>query len=120
MTLSDFLLMLIGVLGAGLLFTALLLTMLLRRVERKIAHDLAIAVEQVRPMMIPLDVEQAFGIYYCYNSDNQEFICQGRTVDEVRESFRKRFPYHTAVIAGGQEQVVSQFRQAIAQEREDG
>lgn len=119
MSMAEFLLLLIGVLAAGLLLTVLFLTLLLRRVERKIANDLAEAFEQAQPRLVPLVVEQAHGIFYCYNADNQEFVCQGKTVDELRAAFRARFPHHTAVIADGEESVIDRLREAINKDKHE-
>ena len=119
MTLFDFLLLLFGVMAAGLFLTAIFLTLLLRRIERKIASDFAQALEQAQPRLIPLLVEKRYGIFYCYNADNQEFVCQGETVDELRAAFRARFPHHTAVIADGEESVIDLLREAINKDKHE-
>jgi hypothetical protein len=35
---------------------------------------------------------------YCYRKDNEEFICQAKTLQEVTDIFKQRFPNNTARI----------------------
>ena len=60
--------------------------------------------------MIGLDIELDRGVYFCYNSKDQQFVCQGRTVAEIRQVFGARFPTKTAYLAGGDPAVVEQFK----------
>ena len=67
-------------------------------------------VEQARVGLVGLDIEVDNGIYFCYNSEDKQFVCQGTTVFEIREGFQKRFPEKTAYLAGGDPAVVEQFK----------
>lgn len=119
MTLGEFLLLMLVILGTGLALTIIFLWVLFRRIESRIERDLMQALQETRPRMIPLLVEQEHGIFYCYNADNQEFVCQGKTVDELRAAFRVRFPHHTAVIADGEESVIDLLREAINKDKHE-
>lgn len=68
------------------------------------------AVEQVEANMVGVDIELDQGTYFCYNSTDRQFICQGQTVDEIRQAFRSRYPDKTAYLAGGTPEVVEQFK----------
>lgn len=110
MTISELLLMMLVILGTAMLLTVWFLWLLIRRVERRIENDLLEALEQARPRAIGLEVEELQGIFYCYNSDSKEFICQGSTVDELQAGFRSRFPHHTAYIVQAEQSVLDMIK----------
>jgi hypothetical protein len=60
--------------------------------------------------MIGLDIELDNGMYFCYNSQDKQYICQGATVAEIRQAFGKRFPGKTAYLAGGDPSVVAELK----------
>lgn len=60
--------------------------------------------------LVGLDIEVDKGVYFCYNSIDKQFICQGNTVAEIREGFRQRFPNKTAYLAGGDPAIVEQLK----------
>ena len=76
------------------------------RVDRIIAQVVA----EAEADLIGLDIELDRGVYFCYNSKDQQFVCQGTTVSEIREGFQKRFPEKTAYLAGGDPAMVEQFK----------
>ena len=67
-------------------------------------------VEQARVGLVGLDIEVDNGIYFCYNSEDKQFVCQGANVAEIRQAFQARFPTKTAYLAGGDPAVVEQFK----------
>jgi hypothetical protein len=79
---------------------------LVRRVDRMVLDMVA----EAENSMIGLDIELDRGVYFCYNSKDQQFVCQGRTVAEIRQVFGARFPTKTAYLAGGDPAVVEQFK----------
>lgn len=119
MTMSDFLLLMLVMLGGSLLLTVVFLWLLVRRVEQRIEQDLWQAIQQSRPRYIGLDVEQLQGIFYCYHADSKEFICQGTTVDELRMAFSQRFPHHAAYIVGGDESVIDMLKDKLAADKRE-
>ena len=79
---------------------------LVRRVDRMVLDMVA----EAENSMIGLDIELDRGVYFCYNSKDQQFVCQGRTVAEIRQVFGERFPTKTAYLAGGDPAVVEHFK----------
>jgi len=59
---------------------------------------------------IDLDIEVDKGVYFCYNSEDKQFICQGTTVAEIRKGFQLRYPDKTAYLAGGDPAVVAELK----------
>ena len=84
---------------------------LVRRVDRMVLDMVA----EAENSMIGLDIELDRGVYFCYNSKDQQFVCQGRTVAEIRQVFGARFPGKTAYLAGGDPAVVEQFKTELLQ-----
>ena len=76
------------------------------RVDRMIEE----VVQEAEANLIGLDIEVDKGVYFCYNSKDKQFICQGKTVAEIREGFQRRYPDKTAYLAGGDPTVVAEFK----------
>jgi hypothetical protein len=81
------------------------------RVDRIIAQVVAEAEDH----MIGLDIELDRGVYFCYNNKDKQFVCQGTTVQEIRQVFGARFPGKTAYLAGGDPAVVEHFKTELLQ-----
>jgi len=75
----------------------------------------AIASEKI----IPLTVEVENNLYYCYNSNTNQFICQGANVKEITEKFQKRFPGLNAFFNAGDEDALTTLRQQLKDNREN-
>ena len=77
-----------------------------RHVDRMIDQVIA----EAEANLIGLDIEVDKGVYFCYNSEDKQFICQGKTVAEIREGFQRRYPDKTAYLAGGDPAVVAELK----------
>lgn len=69
--------------------------------------------------IIPLTVEVENNLYYCYNSNTNQFICQGADVKEITEQFQQRFPGLNAFFNSGDEQALKTLRQQLKEKREN-
>jgi len=76
------------------------------RVDQMIAEVIAEAEDN----LIGLDIELDKDTYFCYNNEDKQFICQGRTVAEIKQAFQARYPGKTAYLAGGDPAVVEHFK----------
>ena len=56
------------------------------------------AIDLYKEYTIPLNCEKEGDIYYCYNSRDNTFACQGRSLEEITENFRLRFPDYGSYI----------------------
>ena len=117
MELNEFIVtVLIGIgIGCGMviLYVWYLYQDLKGRVNRMIDEVLA----EAESNLVGLNIEVDNGVYFCYNSQDKQFICQGTTVAEIRQAFQDRFPGKTAYLAGGDPVVVAQFRTELTQLR---
>lgn len=67
--------------------------------------------------IIPLTVEVENNLYYCYNSNTNQFICQGADVKEITEQFQQRFPGLNAFLKAGDETALATLRQQLKDHR---
>lgn len=95
----------IGV-GMVILYAWYLYQDLKSRIDRMIAE----VIQEAEADLIGLNIEVDKGVYFCYNNEDKQFVCQGTTVSEIRQAFQDRFPGKTAYLAGGDPTVVEQFR----------
>ena len=59
---------------------------------------------------IELEIEVDQGQYFCYNSKDKQFVCQGKTALEIRNAFQRRFPDRRAFLIDGDPKIVAQFK----------
>ena len=100
------------VMGIGITFIilGLYIWILFQRIKHRVDHMVKQVIEEAEADLIGLDIEVDKGVYFCYNSKDKQFICQGSTVAEIKQAFQKRFPTKTAYLAGGDPAVVEEFR----------
>jgi len=80
------------------------------KIKRHVDHMIDQVIAEAETNMIGLDIEVDKGVYFCYNSKDKQFICQGTTVKEIREGFQLRYPDKTAYLAGGDPAVVAELK----------
>jgi hypothetical protein len=92
--------------GMVVLYVWYLWNKIKRHVDRMIDEVIA----EAETSLIGLDIEVDKGVYFCYNSVDKQFICQGTTVKEIREGFQRCYPDKTAYLAGGDPAVVAELK----------
>lgn len=99
----------IGILiGAAL--AVLLIYLYVRGLVREVMAELDQHIAQATSTLMPVTVERHNGVLFCYAKEDNQFICQGATVAEIREAFGKRFPNRTAYLDGGDPALVEELR----------
>jgi HAMP domain-containing protein len=93
--------------GLALFVVAAYVWYLWRRMARRIDQLVRHAVED---NLVGLDIELERDMFFCYNSKDKQFVCQGATVEEVRRAFGRRYPDKTAYLAGGDPTAVENFK----------
>ena len=96
--------------GIGIVMLGIYVWILYQRIKTRIDRMIEEVVMEAANDMIGLTIEVDQGRYFCYNSEDKQFVCQGATVSEIRQAFQVRFPGKTAYLAGGDPEVVAQFR----------
>lgn len=76
--------------------------------KSQLAEILDQAVQENHDIELEIEVDQ--GQYFCYNSENKQFVCQGKTALEIRNAFQRRFPDRRAFLVDGDPKIVAQFK----------
>ena len=87
---------------------------LIHRFSRELSEELTSvgqALDEER--LIALTVEQQHDQYFCYNSVTNDFVCQGRDLEEIRKRFRERYPDKDAAIYDGDESAVATLKSQL-------
>lgn len=71
------------------------------------------AIKEVEKEMIGINVEKHNGVFYCYRENDNQFVCQANTVDELRAAFKAKFPDKITYLAGGDEAAVNEVKEAL-------
>lgn len=74
----------------------------LRKVERETKTKVYIKEELDKIMF--MRIEPYNNLLFAYNAFNEEFICQGSTLEDLNIQFGKRFPNHRGVIVAPEEE----------------
>ena len=77
-----------------------------RHVDRMIDEVIA----EAETSLVGLDIEVDKGVYFCYNNKDKQFVCQGKTATEIRETLQTRFPGKAAYLVAGDPVIVAQFK----------
>jgi hypothetical protein len=96
--------------GIGFVGLGLYIWILFQRIRGRVDRMVDQIIQEAEADLIGLDIEVDKGVYFCYNSKDKQFVCQGTTVAEIRQVFGERFPTKTAYLAGGDPAVVEHFK----------
>lgn len=100
--------LLVGVvIGFGML--GLYIWVSYQRIKGRIDDMVKKIIQEAESNLVGIDIEVDQGRYFCYNSEDKQFVCQGATVAEIRTAFQARFPGKTAYLAGGDPSVISEL-----------
>lgn len=84
--------------------------------ERKLEIDSQI-LERLESKIIPIKVEVINGVIYCWNSTNDDFICQGADYQEIATNFRVRYPSKWAHIVDGPTEILQDLKKQLEEKR---
>jgi hypothetical protein len=98
------------VIGIGFVMLGLYIWILFQRIRGRVDRMVNQIIQEAESNLIGIDIEVDQGRYFCYNSEDKQFVCQGTTVEEIRTAFRSRFPDKTAYLAGGDPTVIAEFK----------
>jgi hypothetical protein len=110
MELMDIVVILLVGIGIGLGMLGLYIWVLYQRIKGRVDEMVNQIINEAEANLIGLDIEVDQGRYFCYNSEDKQFVCQGSTVSEIRTAFQSRFPGKTAYLAGGDPTVIAEFK----------
>jgi hypothetical protein len=97
-----------ALLGFGMV--GLYVWILYNRLKNRVDQIINEVIQEAESNLVGLDIEVDKGVYFCYNTKDKQFVCQGSTVKEIREGFQRRYPDKTAYLAGGDPRVVAELK----------
>ena len=110
----------IGAIVIGILIGAalavLLIYLYIRGLIREVMAELDRHIEAAAGTLMPVIVERMNGVIFCYSKEDNQFICQGSTLTEIRAAFKARFPDKTAYLDGGDEELVKELREELGKD----
>ena len=96
--------------GIGFIVLGLYIWVLYQRIKSRVDQMVNRIINEAEADLVGLDIEVDNGVYFCYNNEDKQFVCQGTTVAEIRTAFQARFPDKTAYLAGGDPGVVAELK----------
>ena len=110
----------IGAIIVGILIGAALAVFLIylyiRGLVIQVMQELDAHIERAAGTLMPVIVERMNGVIFCYSKEDNQFICQGSTLTEIRAAFKARFPDRTAYLDGGDEELVKELREELGKD----
>ena len=100
----------------GAALAVLLIYLYVRGLIREVMTELDEHIERAASTLMPVIVERMNGVIFCYSKEDNQFICQGSTLTEIREAFKRRFPDRTAYLDGGDEELVKELREELGKD----
>lgn len=64
-------------------------------------------------LLIPLQVQTAGDQFLCYHAKTMAFVCQGTTLEEIRQRFKERFPNNNAAIVDGDDDAIAVLKRQL-------
>jgi hypothetical protein len=101
--------MVVGV-GLALLYLAYRIKLVMNTLDSYIEE----ALDQVKDSFITILVEKDNDTYYCYRKEDRQFVCQGKTVAEVKDAFKAVYPDKVAIVSKDTaEYIVAEFKKEL-------
>jgi hypothetical protein len=110
MELVDIVVILLVGVGIGVGVLCLYVWVLYQRIKSRVDEMVNQIINEAEANLVGLDIELDKDTYFCYNTEDKQFICQGKTVAEIKQAFQARYPTKTAYLAGGDPEVVDYFK----------
>ena len=80
------------------------------RMEEEVSETLE---KLEKETLIILEVEPLNDQFLCYNHFTKDFVCKGRDIVEIVESFKQRYPNKDAAIARGDPAALAVLKQQL-------
>ena len=84
----------------GVVILSYLLNASLKNMQKQMSEDELVdkALKVWKETMIPLSIEKVNDLFYAYNDETGEFVCQGADYKELNKNFSLRFPNNSSYI----------------------
>lgn len=84
----------------GVVILSYLLNASLKNMQKQMSEDELVdkALKVWKETMIPLSIEKVNDLFYAYNDETGEYVCQGADFTELNKNFSLRFPNNGSYI----------------------
>jgi len=84
----------------GVVVLSFLINASLKNMQAQMSKDDIVnkALKAWKENMIPLSIEKEGDLFYAYNDETGEFVCQGANYQELNKNFKLRFPDYGSYI----------------------
>jgi hypothetical protein len=111
---TEALISIVGGMALGIGLVLLYLAYRIKMVTNTLDQYIEEALNQVKDSFITILVEKDNDTYYCYRKEDRQFVCQGRTVGEVRTAFKAKYPDKVAIVSKETaEDIVAEFKKEL-------
>ena len=90
-----------------------LVARVLKRINDRLDAQLADVIKQLESKFVYLNIEVDNGVYFCYNKQDDSFVCQGTTAKEIREAFDSRYPDKIAIMEDADKPELAELKEQI-------
>lgn len=105
---------LIGI-GLGIGAVALYVWLVIQRFHNNLDGMVRETLEEVRASLVGLVIEEDRGQLYAYRETDQQFLCQGANIAEIRKKFAEQYPDKTAYLSGGDPVLLERLKVELEQ-----
>lgn len=98
----------------GMVASMLILRWVVRRTIDRVLAQLDLE-DTAQDNSIRLKLEFDQDTYFTYNVDNNQFVCQGSSVQQLRERLSEMFPGQTATIVEGDPVILAAMQKELEQ-----
>jgi hypothetical protein len=96
----------------GMVASLMILRWVVRRTIDRIIGQMSLE-DTVQDDGIKLKLEFDQNTYFTYNTANNQFVCQGSSVQQLRERLSEMFPGQTATIVEGDPAILTAMQQEL-------
>lgn len=96
----------------GMVASLMILRWVVRRTIDRIIGEMSLE-DTVQDDGIKLKLEFDQNTYFTYNTANNQFVCQGSSVQQLRERLSEMFPGQTATIVEGDPAILTAMQQEL-------
>jgi hypothetical protein len=105
---------LIGI-GIGLGLVVLYVWHVIRKFQAEINQLVEETVQVAKDSLVGVVLEEDAGQLYCYRDSDQQFLCQGTNIGEIKKMFSELYPDKTAYLAGGDPALIERIKSELAE-----
>jgi uncharacterized protein YneF (UPF0154 family) len=78
--------------GLGFFLSMRVINAILKNLNKKLEEDLGHLRAQAEANIVEAEIHEEKGMYYMFSKEDHKFLAQGKTLTELHEALKARFP----------------------------